>query len=286
MLPTFVIGLREGLEASLIVGIIAAFLIQRGERGALRPMWLGVGLAIGLCVAVAVMLQVVGESLPFKQREMMEGALALLAVAGVTYMVVWMRRHSRGLRSQLEGHAAHALLAGSVFALVGMAFFAVLREGLETAIFMLAAFQNSSEPVVAGLGVVLGLVVSVALGYAIYRGGVRIDLSRFFRVTGFVLVLVAAGLLASAAHEFAEAGVLTVAQQPAFSLSWLVAPGSIHASLLTGMLGLQAVPTVAEVFLWLAYAIPMGAYVLWPQRPARGREAAPAPAQPLASVTD
>ena len=286
MLPTFVIGLREGLEASLIVGIIAAFLIQRGERGALRPMWLGVGLAIGLCVAVAVLLQVVGESLPFKQREMMEGALALLAVAGVTYMVVWMRRHSRGLRSQLEDHAAHALLAGSVLALVGMAFFAVLREGLETAIFMLAAFQNSSEPVAAGLGVVLGLVVSVALGYAIYRGGVRIDLSRFFRVTGFVLVLVAAGLLASAAHEFAEAGVLTVAQQPAFSLSWLVAPGTIRASLLTGMLGLQAVPTVAEVFLWLAYAIPMGAYVLWPQRPARGREAAPAPAQPLASVTD
>lgn len=286
MLPTFVIGLREGLEASLIVGIIAAFLIQRGERRALRPMWIGVGLAIGLCVAVAVVLQVVGESLPFKQREVMEGALALLAVAGVTYMVVWMRRHSRELRSQLEDHAAHALLAGSVLALVGMAFFAVLREGLETAIFMLAAFQNSSEPVAAGLGVVLGLVVSVALGYAIYRGGVRIDLSRFFRVTGFVLVLVAAGLLASAAHEFAEAGVLTVAQQPAFSLSWLVAPGTIHASLLTGMLGLQAVPTVAEVFLWLAYAIPMGAYVLWPQRPARGREAAPAPAQPLASVTD
>jgi high-affinity iron transporter len=286
MLPTFVIGLREGLEASLIVGIIAAFLIQRGERRALRPMWVGVGLAIGLCVAVSIVLQVVGESLPFKQRELMEGALALLAVAGVTYMVVWMRRHSRELRSHLEDHAAHALLTGSVLALVGMAFFAVLREGLETAIFMLAAFQNSSEPVAAGFGVVLGLAVSVALGYGIYRGGVRINLSRFFRVTGFVLVLVAAGLLASAAHEFAEAGVLTAGQQPAFSLSWLVAPGTIHASLLTGMLGLQAVPTVAEVFLWLAYAIPMGAYVLWPQRPARGRETASAPAPPMASVAD
>jgi high-affinity iron transporter len=286
MLPTFVIGLREGLEASLIVGIIAAFLIQRGERQALRPMWVGVGLAVGLCVVVSVVLQVVGESLPFKQREMMEGALALLAVAGVTYMVVWMRRHSRELRSQLEDHAAHALLTGSVLALVGMAFFAVLREGLETAIFMLAAFQNSSEPVAAGLGVVLGLAVSVALGYGIYRGGVRINLSRFFRVTGFVLVLVAAGLLASAAHEFAEAGVLTVAQQPAFSLSWLVAPGTIHASLLTGMLGLQAVPTVAEVFLWLAYAIPMGAYVLWPQRPTHRTQTASASTPPLASVTD
>jgi high-affinity iron transporter len=285
MLPTFVIGLREGLEASLIVGIIAAFLIQRGERKALRPMWLGVGIAIALCVTVAVVLRVVGHSLPFKQREMMEGALALLAVAGVTYMIVWMRRHSRELKSQLETHAAHALLTGSVLALVGMAFFAVLREGLETAIFMLAAFQSSSNPMATGLGAVLGVTVAVGLGYAIYRGGVRINLSRFFRVTGFVLVLVAAGLLASAAHEFAEAGVLTVAQAPALDLSWLVAPGSVRASLLTGMLGLQPVPTVAEAFLWLAYAIPMSAYVLWPQRPARPVERSTTVSPATASTT-
>jgi high-affinity iron transporter len=278
MLPTFVIGLREGLEASLIVGIIAAFLIQRDEPRALRPMWVGVGIAIGLCVAIAVVLRLVGESLPFRQRELLEGILALVAVAGVSYMVVWMRRHSRELKGQLEDHAQRALLVGSTLALVGMAFFAVLREGLETAIFMLAAFQSSSDPVSTGMGATLGVVVAVGLGYAIYKGGVRINLARFFKVTGFVLVLVAAGLLSSAVHEFAEAGALSVAQQKALDLSWLVAPGSVRASLITGMLGLQPTPTVAEVVAWLLYAVPMGLYVLWPQRPRRTQAAAvPAP---------
>jgi high-affinity iron transporter len=273
MLPTFVIGLREGLEASLIVGIIAAFLIQRGDRSALRFMWLGVGIAVGLCTGIAVVLRVVDGSLDFKQRETMEGVLALVAVAGVTYMVVWMRRHSRELKGQLEEHARHALLTGSVLALVGMAFFAVLREGLETAIFMVAVFQSTISPVSAGLGAVLGVATAVALGYAIYRGGVRINLSRFFRVTGFVLVLVAAGLLAAAVHSLSEAGVVTALQSSALDLSWLVAPGSVRASLITGMLGLQPVPTTAEVLAWLLYAIPMGLYVLWPQRPRRTQSA-------------
>jgi high-affinity iron transporter len=283
MLPTFVIGLREGLEASLIVGIIAAFLIQRGERRALRPMWLGVGAAVALCASVAIVLQVVGESLPLRQRAVMEGVLSLMAVAGVTYMIVWMRRHSRELKGQLEAHAAHALLTGSVVALVGMAFFAVLREGLETAIFMLAAFQSTTNTVATGLGAVLGVGSAVGLGYAIYRGGVRINLSRFFRVTGFVLVLVAAGLLSTAVHEFAEAGVVTALQSPAFDLSWLIATGSVRASLITGMLGLQPVPTVAELVCWLAYAIPMSLYVLWPQRPPRRVERARAPATSTAA---
>ncbi len=269
LLPTFVIGLREGIEASLIVGIIAAFLMQRGERRALRPMWIGVGVALAICVSVAVALRVIGESLPLKQREAMEGTLALVAVAGVTYMVVWMRRHSRELKGRLEDHAQRALVVGSALALAGMAFLAVLREGLETAIFMLAAFQSSSSPAATGTGATLGVVVAIGLGYAIYKGGVRINLSRFFRITGFVLVLVAAGLLATAVHSLAEAGAVSVGQGTALDISWLVSPGSVRASLLTGMLGLQPVPTVAEVVVWLVYAIPMGLFVLWPQRPRR-----------------
>jgi len=277
VLPTFVIGLREGLEASLIVGIIAAFLLRRGDRRALRPMWGGVVLALLVCFALAIVLRLVGESLPSKQREAMEGFLALLAVGGVTYMVVWMRRHSRELRGQLETHAETALMNGSVWALVGMAFFAVIREGLETAIFLLAAFQSSTTPVATGVGAVLGVGVAVALGWMVYRGGVRLNLSRFFRLTGFVLVLVAAGLLASAVHDLAEAGIVTTAQATAFDLTWLVAPNTVRASLLTGMLGLQPVPTQAEVLAWLAYAVPMGLYVLWPQR-SRPRRVATAPA--------
>jgi high-affinity iron transporter len=271
MLPSFVIGLREGLEAALIVGIIAAFLVARG-RG-LRPMWVGVALAIGLCVATAVLFSIVGSTLSFKARETAEGLLALVAVAGVTYMIVWMHRHSRELRGNLETRAALAIGAGSGLALVFMAFFAVLREGVETAVFLLAAFEQTAQPLAAGLGALLGIGVAVGLGYGIYRGGIRINLAKFFRLTGLVLVFVAAGLLASAAHSFAEAGLLTLGQATAADISWLVAPGTVRASLLTGMFGLQPVPTVAEVALWLLYAVPMALYICWPaRRPAAERQ--------------
>jgi high-affinity iron transporter len=264
VLPTFVIGLREGVEAALIIGIIAAFLIQRDERSALRWMWVGVGLAIGLCLGIAATFRAINQSLPHKQQETLEALMALLAVGGVTYMIIWMRRHSRGLKHVLESHAETALVQGSTWALVGLAFFAVIREGLETSVFLIAAFQNSLNPRATGTGAVLGILLAAVLGYGIYKGGVRINLSRFFRVTGFILVLVAAGLLASAAHAAAEAGLLTVGQASALNLTWLIAPGTIRASLITGMLGLQPSPTVIEVSLWLVYAIAMGLYVLWP----------------------
>lgn len=275
MLPTFVIGLREGLEAALIVGIIAAFLLQRGEGRALRWMWVGVGLAVLLCVSVAAVFRAVNRSLPHKQQETLEAVMALLAVGGVTYMVIWMRRHSRELKSSLEDHAAAALITGSTWALVGLAFFAVLREGLETSVFLIAAFDSSLNPRATGTGAALGIALAIALGYGIYKGGIRINLSRFFRFTGFILVLVAAGLLASAAHSAAEAGLIHVGQASAVDLSWLIAPGTVRASLLTGMLGLQPVPTYTEIALWLAYAIPMSLYVLWPQQRPLAKRPAP-----------
>ena len=275
MLPTFVIGLREGLEAALIIGIIAAFLLRRGERRALRWMWAGVGLAVFLCLGIALAFRAINRSLPHDGQETLAAIMALLAVAGVTYMIVWMRRHSRDLKRSLEDDAESALLDGSTWALVGLAFFAVIREGLETAVFLIAVFRNSSNPRATGTGAMLGIVTALALGYGIYKGGVRINLARFFRVTGFILVLVAAGLLASAAHAAAEAHWYSVAQASAIDLSGLIAPGTIRASLITGMLGLQPVPTVAEITLWLAYAIPMSIYVLWPNhRPSPKRVSA------------
>jgi high-affinity iron transporter len=266
VLPTFVIGLREGLEAALIVGIIAAFLIQRDERRALPAMWAGVGLAVALCLAFAIAVNAFGRNLTFRQREIMEATLSIVAVLGVTYMIVWMRRHSRELKGQLERETASALVSGSVWALVGLAFFAVIREGLETAVFLLAAFQNSSNPGATGTGAALGVAVAIGLGYGIYKGGVRINLSRFFRVTGFVLVIVAAGLLSYAVHDLAEAGVIDVAQGTAVNLTWLMTPGSLQEAILSGALGLRALPTHAEAVAWLAYAVPMALYVLWPQR--------------------
>jgi high-affinity iron transporter len=274
LLPTFVIGLREGVEAALIVGIIAAFLRQEHRMDALRHVWAGVGVAVLLCSAVGVTLHIVGTDLPQRQQEGLETIVGLAAVGMVTFMIVWMRRHARGLRKELERNAAGALAQGSIIALVAMAFFAVLREGFETAVFLVAAFQSAANPGAAGAGAVIGVGVAIAIGWGIYRGGVRINLSRFFRLTALVLVLVAAGLLAQAAHTGHEAGWLNLLQDQALDLSWLIVPGSVTSSLLTGMLGLQPQPTVAEAVVYLLYAIPMAVYVLWPQR---SRPRAPAP---------
>ena len=264
MLATFVIGLREGLEASLIVGIIATFLSKQGRRDALRQVWLGVGVAAAICLAVGIGLKVASQDLPQRQQEGLETVVGAAAVVMVTYMVVWMRRHSRDLKRSLEGAAGSALATGSATALVAMAFLAVLREGLETAVFLLAAFDASSNATDAVIGAALGIAVAIGLGYGIYRGGVRINLSRFFRVTGLVLVLVAAGLVVTALHTAHEAGWLTIGQGPTVDLSWLVRPGTVRSSLLTGMLGMQPTPVVIEVIGWLVYLIPVGAYVAWP----------------------
>ena len=264
MLTTFVIALREGLEASLIVGIIAAFLRRQERSDALRSMWLGVGLAVALCLAVAVVLRIVDNELPQRQQEGLETVVALVAVAMVTYMIVWMTEHARDLKGQLQGQAAGALAQGSAMALVAMAFLAVLREGFETAVFLLAAFNDASDPVPAGFGVVLGLVAAVALGSGIYHGGLRLNLSRFFRATGAVLVLVAAGLVAASLHTAAEAGWVVSGQAQALDLSSIIRPGTIWESLITGILGIHAQPTVIEVVGWMLYAIPMLTIVLVP----------------------
>ena len=221
MLPTFVIGLREGLEAALIVGIVAAFLKQRQRRDLLRLMWFGVAAAVVICTAVGVGLHVLAADLPQKQQEGLETVIGAIAVAMVTYMVVWMRRHSRDLKKQLEGAANSAIESGSGLALVFMAFLAVFREGFETSVFLLAAFNNAASPADAGGGAVLGVAVALVLGYGIYRGGVRINLSKFFRATGFVLVLVAAGLVVSALHTAHRGGL---AQTPA-SRARSISPG-------------------------------------------------------------
>jgi high-affinity iron transporter len=278
VLATFVIGLREGLEAALIVGIIAGFLANQGRRDALRQVWVGVGIAVLICVAVGVALELLTADLPQAAQEGFETLIGLFAVAMVTYMILWMRRHARHMRAELESSATAALARGSAGALVGMAFLAVLREGFETAVFLLAAFQASTSPLEAGGGALLGVIIAVVLGYGIYRGGVRLNMARFFRITGAVLVIVAAGLLMTAAHTAHEAGWINFGQQQAADLSWLVQPGTPISSLLTGVLGIQPFPTVVEAVIWLVYAVPMLVHVLWPQRGQASRRRAPEPA--------
>lgn len=265
MLATFVIGLREGLEAALIVGIIAAFLKQDGKTRALRQMWLGVGLAVLLCLAIGVALAVLSGALPQRQQEMLEAVIGAVAVAMVTWMVLWMRSHSKDLKRDLGAVVGGALAHGTSLALVGMAFLAVVREGVETAVFLVAASQTAAG-VSTFAGAALGIAVAIVLGYLIYRGGVRLNLSRFFRITGIVLVLVAGGVLMSSLYHAYEAGWITIGRQVWLDFSSFISPGSVQESLLTGVLGIRAQLTAIDVLAWLLYVIPMLVIVAWPPR--------------------
>lgn len=278
MLPSFVITLREGLEASLIIGIIAAFLVREGRRDALKAMWVGVGAAVVVCIAVGAGLRIVDHELPERGQETLETVIAFVAVAMVTYMIVWMTRHARGLRGALEHTAADAVAAGSVGALVTMAFLAVFREGFETSVFLIAVFQQNTTPVAASAGAILGLLAAIAIGWGIFRGGVRLNLQRFFKVTGVVLVIVAAGLVASGIHSAQELGWINGADDGFLELAWLVHPDTWTASLLTGILGLREEMSAAMVLGWLLYAVPMTCYVLWPRGARSSRVPAAQPA--------
>ncbi|HJQ05419.1 MAG TPA: iron uptake transporter permease EfeU, partial [Nocardioides sp.] len=260
------IGLREGLEAALIVGFIAVFLAQQGRKDTLRQVWTGVGIAVALCIVIGVALRVISQELPQQGQEGLETVVGALAVVMVTYMVLWMAKHSRGLKKELEGAAASALAQGSTMALVVMAFLAVLREGFETAVFLLATFEHATSAPTAVLGAVLGILVAVVLGYLIFAGGVRLNLQKFFSSTGIFLVFVAAGLVIFAARTAHEAGWLNIGQGRTVDLSWLAPNGSIRAALFTGVLGIQPDPRVVEALAWACYLIPMLVLMYLPAR--------------------
>ncbi|WP_449372307.1 iron uptake transporter permease EfeU [Arthrobacter psychrolactophilus] len=262
MLATLVIGLREGLEAALIVGMIAAFLRRNGIS--LKPMWLGVGAAALLSALVGVILEVVSAALPQQQQEAMETIIGAVAVVIVTFMILWMSKNSRSMKSTLEAHAGSALKGGSVVALAGMAFLAVLREGIETAVFMVAAFQSSLSPLAAGTGAVLGLGIASGIGFLLFRGAIKLNLAKFFKATGVFLVFVAAGLVMKSLRTAHEAGWVNVGQDLTVSLGWLAPNGSARAAILTGVFGIPSDPRLVEILGWALYLIPMLAFILWP----------------------
>jgi high-affinity iron transporter len=263
MLATLVIGLREGLEAALIVGIIAAFLRRNGKS--LTAMWLGVALAIILSVAVGVSLELIERELPQAGQEGMETVIGAIAIFFVTGMIVWMNAHARDMKRQLEAQATQALTQAGAYALASMAFLAVLKEGFETSVFLLATFSAAQSAAWAATGAIIGLLMAAVIGWGIYAGGVRINLSRFFRFTGAFLILVAAGLTITSLRTAHEAGWLNIGQQTTVNLSWLVAPGTVQSALITGVLGIPADPRLIEVTGWLAYLVPIALFLYWPQ---------------------
>jgi high-affinity iron transporter len=242
----FFLMLREGLEAALIVGIIAAYLVKIGRRDALGRIWLGVGLAVALSVGTGVLVVATVGRLPLVVQETIEGVAALVAVAVLTWMLFWMRRQGRAMKGELERGVDSALSGGSTWALVALAFVAVAREGLESVLFLLAVLSSSGDTVPTMAGALAGLAVAVGIGWAIFAVGVRIDLRSFFTLTGVVLIFVAAGLCAFAVAELAEAG-LFANLGTVYDLGSILPETSPLGSLLTGLFGYRSAPTPLEV---------------------------------------
>src|ERR1700761_6156057 len=264
-ISTFLIGLREGLEAALIVSIVGAFLKRNGQS--IRPMFVGVALAVLISVGVGVGLDLFATSLPQAQQEMMETVINAIAVVFVTSMIIWMNGNAVHLKGELERDARQALNRGGALALVVMAFLAVLKEGFETSVFLLAAAETShGNRLFAALGGAVGIAVSVALGVGLYFGGLKINLGRFFRVTGVFLVLIAAGLVLGALRTAHEAGWVSIGQERALDLSSAIPTNSVLGAVITGVLGIPADPRLVEVLGWLLYAIPVLVVFLWPAR--------------------
>ncbi len=257
MLVPFLIMLREGIEAALIVGIVASYLGQTGRQRWLPAVWAGVVLAVAICLGLGLALNASAAEFPQKQQELFEGVVALIAAAILTSMVFWMRKAARSMKQQLHGRIDTALRAGGGgFGLVCMVFLAVGREGLESVFFLLATFQQDVGPA-APIGALLGLACAAAVGFGIYYGGVRLDLRRFFRWTGVFIIFVAAGLLASALRAFHEAGLWNGLQETAFNLSHALPVDSPVGTILAGLLGYSDAPSVGEVIAYCAYLLPV-----------------------------
>lgn len=253
MLSTALIGLREGLEAAIVVVILVAFLVRSDRRDALKWVWTGVGAAVALSIAVGAALTYGSQTLTFTAQEAVGGFGSILAVALVTWMVLWMRTAARRMSGQLKAGLTAALDVGAG-AVATLAFLAVAREGLETALFFYTNVQalgvGNTTPLI-GFGV--GIGIAVALGFGLYSGAVRLDLARFFRVTGVLLIVVAAGILAYGVHDLQEAAILPGLNTLAFDVSAAVPPTSWYGTLLKGIFNFSPASTVAEVAVWVAY---------------------------------
>ncbi|ROR89985.1 iron uptake transporter permease EfeU [Nocardioides aurantiacus] len=279
-LGNYLIGLREGLEASLVVVILVAYLVKSGRRHLLPRIWVGVALAVALSAAFGALLTFGPRRLTFEAQEALGGILSIVAVGFVTWMVFWMARHARALSGELRGRIDAAAEAGRA-SLALVAFLAVGREGLETALFLWSATQatgSGGSQLVPLLGALLGILTAVAMGYAFYKGVLKIDLSRFFTWTGAILIVVAAGVLAYGVHDLQEARILPGLNSLAFDVSDTIEPASVLGTVLKGTLNFSPATTWLEAVVWVAYVVPtMTVFLLRARRPRSTGTATTAP---------
>ena len=256
----FLTGLREGVEAALIIAIICAYLARTGNRQAFRPVFAGAGLAIGLSLVLGIALYVTVGALEEPYEQLFEAATLMLAAAVVTWMLFWMRRQARSVKSELHGAVDRALDQGSIGALAVLAFVAVIREGLETSLFLVGQANSADSGAIwVVVGAVIGLAVAAVLGVGFYEGSRRINLATFFRWTGVALVFIAAGLLSTAVHELLEIGVIPFGSETLFDLSAVLPhdadSGTIVGPFLRALFGYSSTPEITTFVVWLTYVV-------------------------------
>ena len=264
-LANFLIALREGVEAALIVGVVAAYLVKVGRKNLLPKVWLGVVIAAAIPLSLGAIMTWGPYTLSFQAQEILGGTLSLVAVAMVTWMILWMSSNSRQFARKLREDTAAQLASGSDWGVVWIAFIAVAREGIETALFVWATIKSSAENAIAApaLGVVTGLLVAVVIGWLIYTGAARINLSVFFNITGLLLIFVAAGIVSYGIGDLQEASVIPGWGTPIYDItayldgsvySWLTT-SSWWWTLLEAMFNVNASPTHLQLIGWVLYIV-------------------------------
>jgi high-affinity iron transporter len=265
---------REGLEASLIVGIVLAYLAKTDNRQHFRTIWVGTAAAVLVSALTGAALFFTVGALEGRAEQIFEGVAMLSAVAVLTWMIFWMRKQAMGIKRELETRLQGAIAAGSAVGLASVVFFAVVREGWETALFLFA-ISESSTPLSTSVGAVIGLVVSISLGVVLYMGSRRLNLRQFFTVTGVLLIVFAAGLLAHGIHEFQEAGLLPMTVEHVWDTNGIISEDSNSGLFLKALFGYNGNPSLLEVVAWLSFLAVALVFFLRPMVTWR-RQAAPA----------
>jgi len=277
----FLIGLREGVEAALILAIILAYLVRTGNGDKTGRVWLGAGLAVLVSVAAGLAIFATVGVLEAPYEQAFEGAAMLLAAGVVTWMLFWMRRQSAALKGELEAQIDRRLSEGTLLGLALLAFTAVIREGIETALFLVGTATSTQASAASVLvGAVVGLGAAALVGWAIYSGSRRINLRAFFRWTGIGLIFIAAGLLSHAVHEFIEIGLVPFGTQTAFDISGLLSHEEGIGQFLRAIVGYTATPEWTTLIVHLGYlVVVLGLYLrpgtpsMPPTRPAESSRA-------------
>jgi len=261
MLGSLLITLREGLEAALIIGIILAYLARIGSRQSFKPVWLGTSLAVLVSLIAGAAIYLLAGELSGQAEEIFEG-LAMFVAAGVlTWMIFWMRKQAVNIKAHLHAQIQSALTSGSSLGLVILAFVVVVREGIETVLFLFVATRVAESTVLFTVGGFLGLVIAVGIGYSIYKGTSKLNLRTFFSVTSLVLILFAAGLLAHGIHEFHEAGIIPPVVEHVWDINYILPEKSTFGRFLTAIVGYNGNPSLVEVVTYFVYlALALGSY--------------------------